>query len=446
MSTNAAAPHPSRTRTTAGRRRHRVVVDTSALARRIGGRLKAARLRAGLTQQQLAEGRYTKAYVSALENGLVKPSMAALDFLAERLGVPASSLISDEAPAWTRLEADLRLAAGRWLEAADGYRTLLAASPEPAVRADVLVGLAEALIRLDQPSEAVGAASEAADLFTRLGRQADAARATYWLAGAQYELENSAEARNLLTSILAAVRAGLAIEPRFHLRVLMALATVEARDGNHAAALGYLEEVRALESTLDDRRRATFLYDLALSYRETGDLEAAIRTGHQSLALFRGLEAEAETAVLENDLALSFLVLPNLERAAEHAASARRRFERLGDERMLAHVTDTEARIALAGGDQARALDLAERALALAKRTSNEKATVDALATRARALVALGRPQEANEAFERAADLARAGARPGRLREVLGEWADLLAQIGDHRRAYEISREALQAG
>ena len=41
------------------------------LAQQIGGKLKAARLRAGLTQQQVAAGRYTKAYVSALENGLI---------------------------------------------------------------------------------------------------------------------------------------------------------------------------------------------------------------------------------------------------------------------------------------------------------------------------------------------------------------------------------------
>ncbi len=46
--------------------RRRIIVDDSALAASIGGRLREARLQAGLTQQKLAEGRYTKAYVSAL--------------------------------------------------------------------------------------------------------------------------------------------------------------------------------------------------------------------------------------------------------------------------------------------------------------------------------------------------------------------------------------------
>ena len=65
---------------------------------------------------------------------------------------------------------------------------------------------------------------------------------------------------------------------------------------------------------------------------------------------------------------------------------------------------------------------------------------------RAKAEYALARPAAADASFERAAELARTSARPGRLREVLAEWADLLAQLGEHRRAYEVSREALRTG
>ena len=61
--------------------RRRVVVDQRALAQAIGTRIRAARLAAQLTQQELAGDRYTKAYISALELGHAKPSMAALDYL-----------------------------------------------------------------------------------------------------------------------------------------------------------------------------------------------------------------------------------------------------------------------------------------------------------------------------------------------------------------------------
>ena len=425
-------------------KRRRVIVDDSALAQRIGARIKAARLRAGLTQQQLADGRYTKAYVSALENGLAKPSMAALNFLASRLDLPASSFLGDESRAWTRLEADLLLAAGQWQDAGDAYAALLEGVSEAGQRAESLRGQAEAWARLDDGASSAAAAAEAAETFRRLGREADASLAEYWLSFGEYLQGNAAEAIALLVAILARLRAGLVVEPDFSLRVLMALATNESHRGNHAAALGYLEEVRAMAGTLDDRRRATFLYGLAAAYRETGDFEAAIRTGLGSLALFRSAESEREIATLENDLALSYLAVGNLARAEELAASSRARFERTDDRLQLAHVTDTEGQIALARKEPARAAELAARAYELARAASNPKAAISALITKARAEVALGQRTEALATYEQAAAAARDRSRPARLREVLAEWADLLAELGDHARAYEVSREALQ--
>src|SRR3954447_25046931 len=99
-------------------KRRRIVVDDSALAARIGERIRIARRQAGLTQQQLAEGRYTKAYISALEKGHAKPSMAALNFISQRLGLPASRFLADANGTWDRLAADLALASGDWLPAA----------------------------------------------------------------------------------------------------------------------------------------------------------------------------------------------------------------------------------------------------------------------------------------------------------------------------------------
>ena len=157
-----------RTRTSA-----RATEKDRDLARRIGQRIREARLRAGLTQQQLAGERYTKAYVSALETGIARPSMVALSYLSERLGFPASHFIDEAHPAWTRLEVDMRLAAGDWQAAADGYRSLLADAGDEATRADLLRGLAEASARLDQGKDAIAAASEAARIYAAAGRETE---------------------------------------------------------------------------------------------------------------------------------------------------------------------------------------------------------------------------------------------------------------------------------
>jgi transcriptional regulator with XRE-family HTH domain len=423
--------------------RTRPRVDDSPLARKIGERLRRARLAAGLTQQQLAEGRYTKAYVSALENGLSRPSVAALNYLSDRLGIPASSLINDEPAAWARLEADLALASGRWDDAIAAYRDLLESAVARETRAELMSGLAEGLIRQGKGREATSFAAEAARIFHSANREPEAALAEYWLSAAHYQQDNIMEAKAILHSILSRVRAGMRVEPDFELRLVMALSSNESREDNHAAALAYLEEVRGLAGSLDDRRRANYLHDLAYSYRETGDFEAAVRSGIASLALFRRVEAERDTANLENDLALSYLALGNTSKAGELAASSRGRLESLGDDWLLSHALDTQARIALAGGAADRAAVSAQEALTVADRAGNAKASVDALLTLARARAALGDTEAALAAHGRAGELARQLGNASLLRRALGEWADALAAAGQHEQAFAIMREAL---
>lgn len=423
--------------------RTRPRVDDSPLARQIGERLRRARLAAGLTQQQLAEGRYTKAYISALENGLSRPSIVALNHISNRLGIPASALINDEPAAWARLEADLALACGRWDDAIDAYTELLESAPARDGRAELLRGKAEALVRRGRGREAASAAAEAADLFHAVDREEDTALAEYWLSAAQYQMENSTEAKALLNAIMARVRAGLNVEPGFQLRLVIALSSIESRDGNHAAALAYLEEVRSLAGALDDRRRANYLYGLAYSYRETGDFEAAVRSGIASLALFRRSEADRETALLENDLALSYLAIGNASRASEMVTSARGGAERLGDEWVLAHILDTQAQIALERGDAEEAAAASAAAVEMSERTQNTKALVDALLTQGRVRSIQSDTAGSMAAYERAGELARTSGSAGLTRKAVREWADALAAAGQHERAFALMREAL---
>ena len=431
-------PGMPRTKTVA-----RATEQDAALARRIGTRIREARHRAGLTQQQLAGDRYTKAYVSALETGIARPSMVALRFISERLGLPASHFIDEQHPAWSRLEVDLQLAAGDWQAASDGYRDLLDRVADDAARADMLRGVAEAEARQGRGRETVIAASEGARLFEELGRAEDAALARYWLAYGLYLSDAEAEARTMLTALLDRVRNGMLVEPEFEMRLLMALAAVESRAGEHERALRYLEEARGFAGDLDDRRRATYLFNLAISYRETGDFEAAIRSGTQALGLFRAAGTDLESASIENDLALAYLAAGNLERATAYADAAHRQAEKTGDERVMAAILETQAQVALRAGDAPHARALAAEAMAKARTSGNRLAELAALLTEARVLRDAGDPAEAEQRFASAAEVARVARLDGRLRDVLREWADLRAAGGDHRGAYELSSQAL---
>lgn len=425
--------------------RRRIVVDDSALALRIGGRLREARRQAGMTQQQLAEGRYTKAYVSALEKGHAKPSMAALNFLSGRLGLPPSHFLGDPTSRWDRLDADILLASGSWQSALDAYDSILAQPLDRSLRAEALRGRAEAFCRLDRGAEAITAATESLEIFHALGRERDAALVTYWLAYGQHLVDNTTEAAALLGGLLARLRAQDDLDPDLRVRVLIALSSLESTEDHHRSALGYLEEARVMAADLDDWRRAAFLSQLAYSYTGAGDVEAAIRTGVESLGLFRAAEAEREAAVLENYLALAYLRIGNVERASGFATHARVRHTEDGNRRALAHVADTEAQIALAGGDTAGALRLSEEALGHAQASENRRALVSSLLTRARAYVADGDPVAAVSTYSLAADEIRAHGPRSRLKEALGEWAEVLASQGRHDMAYALTREALLA-
>jgi transcriptional regulator with XRE-family HTH domain len=422
--------------------RRSLAAEDRDLAEQIGVRLRAARLRAGLTQREVAEGRYTKAYVSALENGLIKPSMAALRFLAERLGTTASELLADADSRWTRMEAELRLASGDWATAEDAFRSILDSDPPAVERGRLLLGLAEALCRLGRPDEAVRIAAEADDLLST-AKETDGARmARYWLASAHHQSDNPSEARLLLENLLAPDADARPLLPDLRVRVLVALASVMTQSGEPKRALLLLEEARGVGADLDDRRRASLLYSLAVGYRATGDMEAAIRTGLQGLALFHASEATTETATVENELALIFLALGNNREASKHAAVARTVFEAARNDFMLAHIAETEAQIALARGNLDEATTKAAAASDLARTTGNQKAEISALLTEARAARARGDGARAADVLGAAVTLARTGPKP-RLREILSEWGELLAESGDLKRAYELSREAL---
>jgi tetratricopeptide (TPR) repeat protein len=309
----------------------------------------------------------------------------------------------------------------------------------------VLCGRAEALCRLDRGDAAIAPAAEALEIFGTLGRRREAALATYWLAYAQYLAENRAEARSLLSGLLTDLRATEDTDPDLRLRVLMALSSVESTDDDHRSALAYLEEARVLATDLDDWRRGAFLSMLAASYSQVGDLEGAIRSGAESLALFRSAEAQRETAILENNLAVAYLRIGNVSRAREMAAHARVRHESEGDRRSLAHVAETEAQIALTEERYPDAIALAGEAIEHAEASGNPRAMTSALVTIARAEAGDGRPDDAIETYRRATELTREVGPVHRLQQVLGEWAELLAVQGRHEEAYSLSREALQS-
>jgi tetratricopeptide (TPR) repeat protein len=419
------------------RTRRRVVVDQRELARAIGSRIRAARQTAGMTQLELAGDRYTKAYISALELGHAKPSMAALDYLAPRLGTTPDRLLTDETERWTRLEADLHLAAGRYDQALEAFHTLAARETDKTRRGELLLGAGEAAIRLRRFEEAAAVLQEAQRLLAAAGRTADLRRVTYWQSGVHSALDDPEMARHMLRSLLAdGPDAG--DDPGFDVRVRIALAQEEFVHGSLERARVYLEEAADTADLLDVRRRASYYDTLAKVRSAAGDHEAAVRAGTVALTLLREVGYEIQAASMENDMAMTFAAMGSMERAQDLATHSIATFERLEAWNDLAHAIDTLATIRLGVDDPGAALALADRALALEAEHGPQDEQVGARITRAKALQALGRAEEAEAAWAIAVDVARRIPSASRRRRILAARAKELADQQRHAEAYEL--------
>src|SRR2546423_11282589 len=101
---------------------------------RLGERLRQLRIAAGMTQTELAAGRFSKEYMSQIERGKTRPTGETVRWLAERLGVDPSFLSGGIATA-DRSRLETALARAEALSEAHGYDEAIAEfgplRPEP---------------------------------------------------------------------------------------------------------------------------------------------------------------------------------------------------------------------------------------------------------------------------------------------------------------------------
>jgi transcriptional regulator with XRE-family HTH domain len=121
----------------------------------LGERLRRFRRTAGLTQTELAGGRFSKEYVSQIERGKTRPTQETIDWLASRLGVDPGFLANGvSTDARDRVEASLAraealLEAGEVTDAAEAFAdstTAVAATGDVQLEVRRLVGHGRALV------------------------------------------------------------------------------------------------------------------------------------------------------------------------------------------------------------------------------------------------------------------------------------------------------------
>ena len=411
----------------------------------VGARIRSLRTAKGLTQAQVAEPNYTKAYISMLESGRTRASMKALEHIAGVLGVKPADLLGGVAapatPQYQLLEARRYIEQQRAAEAIpilEGLEEGLGASDQ-LVR---LRYLAVAYNIAGQPKQAFPLIERAQRMAELLEDPEEQVRVSAVLASAYARTYAYEEALRLLREIVAACENGVVNDPAFHFRRLVELAVVLTNSRQPKQALSAYERAIGLAEKFGDRPALGNLYaGMARTYQDEGDFEAAIMYNQKSLQISEELELFDQVACTLDNAALLYAEYGNRERARECLTRAAALAIETQHEGTLASIKASEVEVA-AKTDPKAALELAHEALKFARK-------VDQPAAQVRLHVLLGELRmstnaaAARRSFQEARQLSEERA-PHLLRVIFDRWSHAAESTGDSEEALRLARRALE--
>jgi transcriptional regulator with XRE-family HTH domain len=342
----------------------------------VGDRLRSLRITAGLTQSQLADGRFSKEYVSQIERGKTRPTAETLGWLAERLDVdPAYLLGGISAEERGRVEAALARAealAEQGEHAAAGIafsecRQDIAATGVTDLELRLLLGESLALAQSGAVHEALRQLSRARAIaespsFSEL----DQAEVLFRMGVCRYQLSSISTAISLLTSALElADRSGL---PCDLLRgdILDWRSRCYRRQRDWQAAREDVERALELaESAQDLRAAAQAYFQASLVAEREGHWLLARTYAERARGYYEELEDRANVGRLLNNLGGLNFTLGNPEQAVELLTSAYGVALESGDEPEAGLAMCSLAQVHLDVSEAGLAEDEASKALAL---------------------------------------------------------------------------------
>jgi tetratricopeptide (TPR) repeat protein len=230
-------------------------------AAELGERVRRLRIAAGLSQTELAAGRFSKEYVSQIERGKTRPTADTLVWLAERLGADPAFLSSG-------------------VSSSDRYRW------------EAVLARGEAFVEQHRYDEAVRELESALDATGSLGASDLSVRALAALAWARMELGEVRTAIELLLNARA-----IAEGPRFsdveRADVLFRLGVCRYKLSSISTAGALLDEAMVLAERSNlpcDRLRAEILLWRSRCYRMQRDYLAAREHVERALELAEALQ------------------------------------------------------------------------------------------------------------------------------------------------------------
>lgn len=340
----------------------------------IGTRVRKLRLARGMTQKELAEPKYTYAYVSYIESGRRNPSREAVEHLASKLGVTADELVTGR-PAdliphlELRLqEARVALSNGRLEEAHDAFLAIAKEAKRYRVsrlEAGAEVGIGLWLERRSQPEEAL-AHHERAEQLLRSEPPTEWVDAVAGTARCLLALGDSRYAIFLLESLLDRLERDKLGDPDALSRIHASLVFAYMEAGIFRKAAESARELEALAPRVGDPLRVAEMHiNVARLFLHEGRIDEAKRSLRRAEERYRQLDLKTEMAGAH--VALGFVAtregrLSDARIALEQAVAI---FEETGNRADLTRALNELGRLERLEGNPDLAAELLERSIAL---------------------------------------------------------------------------------
>ena len=429
---------------------------SAASSEPLGERLRRLRVAAGLTQTELADGRFSKEYVSQIERGKTRPTPETIDWLAERLGVDGAFLGSGVSSAErSRVEAGLARAealseANRHDEAIAEFeqvRPALRRAGAPEIELRALSGEAWTRIQRGEVREAVVLLQEARELAEgEIFSDVDRAEVLFRLGVCRYKLSSISTALGLFDEAFGlAERSGLPCD-LLRSNILGWRSRCYRRQRDWEAAREDVERALELAESLNDRRNAAHVYfQASLVAEREGHWVLARKYAERARSYYEELSDRENVGRLLNNLGGLAYLLGNPDEAVDFLKDSFRVALETGSKPDAGHVMCSLAEVHLGVGDATQAEAEARQALDLfGGRVDYLHEIGNAQLVLGRALLEQDRLNEAEEIL-RAADtsfeqLSSASHRAAAW-VALG---DLVARRGDDTEAARLYRRAAE--
>jgi len=376
----------------------------------LGYRIRAARKALGMTQAQVAEPGYTRAYISLLEHDHIRPSLKTLQLLAHRLKRPLSYFVDGVLAAGSDAMLLCNLADGclrqRRIEEAELFLKQGFAIAKELKDKRILglllkkLGWAYKLRRQFKRAQLIY--KRAIALLEEYGEPADVAEAVMYLGNVMCDTGRFKEALALHSRALDTIKdLPDACELRFKLHHNLGRAYMGIGDQEKAFEC-FTSAVDSSAETTDHYLRGIAHMGAAMASKDRGDLDRALDLSSKALEMFDVKQNLEAIAGIYNNIGSIYHARKEYDRAEEHYIKSIEMGSQLPGASAEATSLHDMALLRLEQGEVDEALSFAEKASKAATRCADASLIPQTKLMLARVLRRTGRYDEVRSLIQTA--------------------------------------------